>query len=226
MGHNKDTMKKQLDRQTPREKMVRQQLVERGITDTRVLDAMRQIAREAFMPREKQDQAYADGATPIGHGQTISQPYIVALMTEKLNLRPTHRVLEIGTGSGYQTALLCRLAGEVFTVERVKPLLDNAFERVLAMGCRNVHFHYGDGTRGWPEHAPYDRILIAAGAPDLPRDLLLDQLRDGGIAVLPMGPLDKQTLTQVHRRGMRLETTDLCACRFVKLIGELGWAAE
>lgn len=214
---------RQVRERSPQERMIQQQLVGRGISDARVLEAMRAIPRDRFFPPNRRDDAYEDGAAPIGHGQTISQPYIVALMTERLLVEPTHRVLEIGTGSGYQTAILCKLAAEVYSVERLKPLLDEAFERVLGMGLRNVHFRFGDGTRGWPERAPFDRMLIAAGAPELPERLLLDQLCDGGIAVLPTGPMDRQTLVVVRRHGQQLTTEDICACRFVKLVGQDGW---
>jgi protein-L-isoaspartate(D-aspartate) O-methyltransferase len=209
---------------TPLERMIQQQVVERGIRDERVLDALRAVPREKFFPDDAQAEAFADRAAPIGHGQSISQPYIVALMTRHLDVQPAHRVLELGTGSGYQTAILSRLAGEVYSIERVKPLLDDAFERVLSLGARNVHFRHGDGTLGWPEAAPFDRILVAAGAPVLPKVLLQTQLRDGGIAVLPVGPQDEQMLVEVHNRGGgELETIDICPCRFVKLIGEEGW---
>ena len=209
--------------QSSLERMIQQQVVERGIRDERVLDALRNVPREQFFQEESRHAAFADRAAPIGHGQMISQPYMVALMTQRLDLRPEHRVLELGTGSGYQTAILCRLAGEVYSVERVKPLLDAAFERVLALGLRNVHFRHGDGTLGWPEAAPFDRVLVTAGAPELPRNLLLSQLKDGGIAVLPVGPQDDQMLVEVRRQGDQLKTTDVCPCRFVKLIGQEGW---
>ena len=208
---------------SPLERMIRQQVVERGIREERVIDALRAVPRELFFPEESRQAAFADRAAPIGHGQTISQPYMVALMSQRLDLRPQHRVLEIGTGSGYQTAVLCHLAGDVYSVERVKPLLDAAFERVLGLGCRNVHFRHGDGTLGWPEASPYDRILITAGAPDLPRHLLLGQLKDDGIAVLPVGPQDDQMLVEVRREGKELKVADVCPCRFVKLIGQEGW---
>ena len=206
--------------------MIQKQVVDRGIRDERVLEALRAVPREAFFPPQAEENPFADGPAPIGHGQTISQPYMVALMTEALRVTPESRVLEVGTGSGYQTAILAKLAGEVWSVERIKPLLDAAFHRLLAMGLRNVHFRFGDGTRGWPEAAPFDRILIAAGAPDLPRQLLLSQLAEGGLAVLPVGPHDSQMLIRVTRRGDELETEDLCPCRFVKLIGEEGWDEE
>ena len=216
-------MNQKLSEWTPLERMIQQQVVERGIRDERVVEALRAIPRGRFFPDESQGEAYADRAAPIGHGQTISQPYIVALMTHHLDVRPDHKVLELGTGSGYQTAVLARLAGEVYSIERVKPLLDEAFERVLALGARNVHFRHGDGTLGWAEAAPFDRVLIAAGAPAVPTALLHRQLRDGGLAVLPVGPQDEQMLVEVRKRGDRLEPTEICPCRFVKLIGEEGW---
>ncbi len=211
---------------TPRERqetMIQQQVVERGLRDGRVLDALRAVPRERFFPADHRDQAYADRPADIGHGQTISQPYMVALMTHRLALHGGERVLEVGTGSGYQTAVLARLAGQVYTVERVKPLLDVAWERLMDLGLRNVHYRHGDGTLGWPDAAPFDRVLIAAGAPAVPERLLLDQLADGGVAVLPVGPADGQMLVEVRRRGDRLATTDVCPCRFVKLIGVEGW---
>jgi protein-L-isoaspartate(D-aspartate) O-methyltransferase len=208
------------------ERMIQQQVVERGITDERVLSALRSVPREKFFQEDMTSEAYADRAAPIGHGQTISQPYMVALMTQRLDLGPEHRVLEIGTGSGYQTAILAKLCLEVFSIERVKPLLDEAFERLMELGIRNVHFRHGDGTLGWPEQAPFDRILIAAGAPEIPRKLLLSQLIDGGVAVLPFGPQDQQMLVAIKRVGNRLIETEICPCRFVKLIGAEGWTKE
>lgn len=204
--------------------MIRRQVIDRGIRDERVLNALRAVPRDRFFAADSAGEAFADRAAPIGHGQTISQPYMVALMTERLDVQPSHRVLEIGTGSGYQTAILARLAGEVFSVERVKPLLDEAWHRLMDMNVRNVHFRHGDGTLGWPEAAPFDRILIAAGAPSLPKDLLLSQLTDGGLAVLPVGPEDEQMLISVRRNGSKLQTTEVCPCRFVKLVGQEGWS--
>lgn len=213
----------ELEDLSPLERMIQQQVIERGIRDPRVLEAMRSVPRDRFFPDEAQSEAYADRAAPIGHGQSISQPYIVALMTQHLDVQPEHKVLELGTGSGYQTAILSRLAKEVYSIERVKPLLDEAFERVLALGVKNVHFRHGDGTHGWPEAAPFDRILIAAGAPAVPKTLLQAQLKDGGIAVLPVGPNDEQMLVEVRKRDAQLISTDICPCRFVKLIGDEGW---
>jgi protein-L-isoaspartate(D-aspartate) O-methyltransferase len=208
------------------EQMIRQQVIERGITDERVIGALRAVPREKFFIDDLAEEAYADRAAPIGHGQTISQPYMVALMTERLDVRSEHKVLEIGTGSGYHTAVLSRLAREIYSVERVKPLLDAAWSRLSDLGIRNAHFKFADGTLGWAEHAPFDRILIAAGAPNIPQKLLLEQLADGGRAVLPIGPDDEQMLVVVQRDGNKLHSTDVCPCRFVKLIGAAGWEAE
>lgn len=204
--------------------MIQQQVIDRGIEDAKVIEALRRVPREPFFPKEDRNSAYADRASPIGHGQTISQPYIVALMTSRLAVEPHHRVLEIGTGSGYQAAVLGQLAQEVYSIERVKPLLDAAFERILDLGVRNVHFRLGDGTLGWAEAGPFDRIIITAGAPELPRQLLLSQLKDGGLAVLPAGPLDKQQLLLVRRVGNELRMEEIVPCRFVKLIGAEGWS--
>jgi len=207
--------------------MIQQQVMERGIRDERVLAALRAVPRDKFFADEAaRKNAYADRSASIGHGQTISQPYMVALMTARLDVQPTHRVLELGTGSGYQTAVLAKLAAEVWTIERVKPLLDEAFERLMGMGIRNVHYRFGDGTLGWPEAAPFDRILITAGAPQLPRELLTSQLKDGGVVVAPIGPRDEQMLVAATRAGDKLKITEICPCRFVKLIGKEGWKAE
>jgi protein-L-isoaspartate(D-aspartate) O-methyltransferase len=208
------------------ETMVQQQVIERGIHDERVIAALRSVPRDRFFPPGSKDEAFADRAAPIGHGQSISQPYIVALMTHLLDIHSTDTILELGTGSGYQTAILARLAHEIFTIERIKPLLDDAWEKLMEMGVRNVHFRHGDGTAGWPEAAPFDRILIGAGAPTVPVRLLRDQLKDGGIAVLPVGPHDQQMLVQIRKHGDRLVSKNICPCRFVKLIGELGWDDE
>lgn len=205
------------------ETMVRQQIIERGITDSTLLDAMRAVPREQFFPAALQAEAFADRASGIGHGQTISQPYIVALMTQRLALESDMRVLEVGTGSGYQTAVLSELAAEVFSIERVKPLLDSAWERLGKLGVRNVHFRLGDGSAGLPDAAPFDRILITAGAPAIPEAMLRSQLRDGGIAVLPVGGTDQQVLICLQLRGRALVRSDICQCRFVPLVGEHGW---
>jgi protein-L-isoaspartate(D-aspartate) O-methyltransferase len=206
--------------------MIQTQVIDRGIRDERVLSALRAVPRDRFFPSGTRDEAFADRAAPIGHGQTISQPYIVALMTQRLDVQPHHKVLEIGTGSGYQTAILAKLGADVYTIERVKPLLDEAWERLMELNIRNVHYRHGDGTLGWAQAAPFDRMLIAAGAPELPRRLLMEQLKDGGLAVLPVGPHDEQMLVLVRRNGERLESTDISPCRFVKLIGHEGWKQD
>ncbi|HTW94540.1 MAG TPA: protein-L-isoaspartate(D-aspartate) O-methyltransferase [Tepidisphaeraceae bacterium] len=208
---------------SPQELMLQTQVVERGIRDERILNALRAVPRERFFPPGSRDSVFADRPSPIGHGQTISQPYMVALMSFRLNVAGTHRVLEIGTGSGYQTAILSHLAAEVFTVERVKPLLDEAFERLMGLGIRNVHYRFGDGSLGWPELAPFDRILISAAAPEIPTALLLSQLTEGGQAVLPAGDDERQMLIHVRRRGGELDISDICPCRFVRLVGAQAW---
>jgi protein-L-isoaspartate(D-aspartate) O-methyltransferase len=226
VDYNWTDMNKVVQKTSRLEQMIRQQVIERGITDERVINALRAVPRQKFFVEDLADEAFADRAAPIGHGQTISQPYMVALMTERLDVRPENKVLEIGTGSGYQTAVLSHLTREIYSVERVKPLLDAAWHRLSDLGIRNAHFRHGDGTVGWPEAAPFDRILIAAGAPNLPQQLLLEQLADGGVAVMPIGPEDEQMLVVVRREGKKLMSTDVCPCRFVKLIGKEGWAAE
>ena len=205
-----------------RERMIRSQIIERGISDERVLEAIRLVPRERFFS-DASEQPFADRAAPIGFGQTISQPYMVALMSEKLELAGSERVLEIGTGSGYQTAILAKLAAEVYTIERIKPLLDLAFERLMDLNCRNVKFKLGDGTLGWAAAGPFDRILITASAPAIPKALLSSQLKDGGLAILPVGSQQEQMLTAVWRRGDELEPRDISMCRFVPLIGAEGW---
>lgn len=216
----------QLREFSPLEQMIQQQVVDRGINDERLLAAMRKVPRDKFFPPGSKDAVFADRAAPIGHGQTISQPYMVALMTQRLDVRPEDKVLEVGTGSGYHTAILAQLAGEVYSVERLKPLLDIAWERLMEMGVRNAHFKFADGTLGWAEQGPFDRILITAGAPELPKKLLMEQLKDGGVAVLPVGSADEQMLVVVRRNGDELEMNEVVPCRFVKLIGAEGWGEE
>lgn len=205
-----------------RDEMVRGQIAGRGIRDARVIEAMREIPREWFMPDQPIERAYADGAQPIGAGQTISQPYIVAYMTEALNIQPGDAVLEIGAGSGYQTAILARLADHVYAIERVDELARRAQGVLDRLGLTNVTWHIGDGTLGWAEHAPYDRILCAAAGPAVPQPWR-DQLADGGRIVMPVGPDVGQQIVRVDRRGEHFETTPLLAVRFVRLIGHAGW---
>lgn len=208
-----------------RQEMVDRQLRRRGIRDQRVLGVMEEIPRERFLPEGRRGLAYEDRAVPIDANQTISQPYIVAFMSEQLGLESTSRVLEIGSGSGYQTAILARLVQRVFTVERIRPLLEQARARVEGLGLRNVSYRLGDGTLGWPEEAPFDRILVTAGTPRIP-DALLDQLGDDGRLVAPVGGDREQHLVRIDRRIGRDVTSQLIPCRFVKLIGEDGWADE
>jgi protein-L-isoaspartate(D-aspartate) O-methyltransferase len=202
--------------------MVAEQLAQRGVRAPAVLAAMARIPRERFLAAPQTGQAYTDGALPIDCHQTISQPYMVARMTELLELTPAMPVLEIGTGSGYQTAILAALAGQVFTVEWHLKLLNQAAERLYSLGFENTRFRCGDGSLGWPEFAPYPAILVTAGAPDVPPPLL-DQLALGGRLVAPVGPTEDQTLVLVQRTPAGLERHDLLKCRFVKLLGEAGW---
>jgi len=210
-----------------REAMVRDQLVGRGVRDELVLDAMRKVAREQFVPEIERDFAYTDGPLPIGAGQTISQPYIVALMTEALQLKGGERVLEIGTGSGYAAAILAEIAAEVFTVERVKELADRAAEVLTRQGYANAHVRHGDGTQGWAERAPYDAIVVTAGGPRVPESLR-QQLAVGGRLVMPVGtrPSYQQLIKVVRRSEDRFDSTNLGEVRFVALVGKEGWREE
>ncbi|HEU5060815.1 MAG TPA: protein-L-isoaspartate(D-aspartate) O-methyltransferase [Kofleriaceae bacterium] len=209
-----------------RQIMVERHIRARGVRDPRVLAAMAAVPREALVPPDLAEFAYRDSPLPIAEGQTISQPYIVAHMTEALRLRPTDRVLEIGTGSGYAAAVLAEVAGEVYTVERHAVLADSAREKLQALGYRNIHVRCGDGTLGWIEHAPYQGIVVAAGGPDLP-DALLDQLAIGGRLVMPVGPSRLQELVRVTRKSRdEFEREDLGSVQFVPLIGQAGWADD
>jgi protein-L-isoaspartate(D-aspartate) O-methyltransferase len=205
-----------------RAEMIEQQLRRRGITDNAVLSAMNAIPRHEFVPAEYRLQAYADEPLPIGGGQTISQPYIVAVMTAALHLSGKERVLEIGTGCGYQAAVLGRLAGEVFSVECRAELAATAADRLGRLGFTNVHVHCGDGTLGLAEIAPFDAILAAAGAPGVPAPLVA-QLAEGGRMILPVGGAEHQELQLIERRNGILQTSLLESCRFVPLVGHHGW---
>ena len=208
-----------------RRRMVDEQLVARGIHDPGVLAAMRRLPRHLFVEAEWRSRAYADCALPAREGQTISQPWIVARMLELAELEPGLRVLEIGTGTGYQTALLAELAGEVYTIERIASLLDAARGRLTGMGYANVRFAAGDDTLGWQEFAPYARVLAAAAAPHVPR-ALLDQLGDGGLLVIPVGGAQSQHLDVWRRRGDRFLHDRYDECRFVPLIGQDAWRED
>lgn len=196
--------------------MVAEQIKARGVRDARVLDAMAQVPRHHFLPAEQRGEAYEDRPIPIGHGQTISQPYIVAYMTEALQVGAEHRVLEIGTGCGYQTAILAQLAAEVYSIERVPELADRARQTLAAQGYTNVHVRTGDGYAGWPEHAPFDRILGAAAAEGVP-PVLVEQLADGGIMVIPVGTWS-QELRVLQKRGQSLDTLATLPVRFVPMV--------
>ena len=198
-------------------------LLRRGIRDPRVLEAMAHIPRHRFVPEAERRHAYEDRALSLELGQTISQPYMVAYMTEALRVRPGDRVLEVGTGSGYQTAVLARLAAEVFTIERIGDLQGAARETLEALGVRNVRYRVGDGTLGWPEHAPYDRILVTAGAPAVPPALHEQLSADGGVLVIPVGEPDLQELIAITRVGDDVRAEPLLGCRFVPRVGDEGW---
>ena len=205
-----------------RKRMVQEQLVSRGIRDSRVLAAMAKVRRHLFVAEELRDQAYDDNPLPIGDGQTISQPYIVALMVEALGPKGKERVLEIGTGSGYETAVLAELCAEVYSIELVEELAVRARAVLASLGCRNVSIRVGDGTLGWEEHASYDAVVISAAAPCIPRPLL-EQLRPGGCLVLPMGEEELQSLVRIRKESGGLREEYLGECRFVKLMGAYGW---
>lgn len=206
-----------------RDKMIKLLREHYKIADERVLDAMRDVPRHIFVPSALKIQAYKDNALPIAANQTISQPFIVARMSELLELTPHSRVLEIGAGSGYQTSVLARLAGEIFAIERIPQLANEAQERLQALQIHNVMLRCADGTNGWDVYAPYDAILVAAGSPDVPEPLLR-QLKIGGRLVIPIGQDQKtQHLTRITRTEKNFLTEDFGACAFVPLIGEHGW---
>jgi len=202
--------------------MVDEQLKARGINDSRVLEVMEEIPRHEFIPSEYLANAYADYPLSIGEGQTISQPYIVALMTQCLKLNGEEKVLEIGTGSGYQAAILARLCKEVYSVERIKSLAGRTAELLKKMAYTNIHIKVADGSLGWEEFAPYDRIMVTAAAPEIP-GALLKQLKDEGIMLIPLGGSFSQILTRLKKHGSEIETEDICGCAFVPLLGKQGW---
>jgi protein-L-isoaspartate(D-aspartate) O-methyltransferase len=212
-----------VDFEALRRRMVEQQLKARGISDAAVLRAMQQIPREAFVPDEYRADAYKDGPLPIGAGQTISQPYIVALMTELLCLGPQDRVLEIGTGSGYQTAVLQLISSNVYSIERISSLAQQAESALNSIKCTSVVIKTGDGSMGWAEEAPFDAIIVTSGAPDIPESLK-SQLADGGRLVIPAGTRHLQTLFHVTRSHDRFIVSEHSGCVFVPLIGIYGWS--
>ena len=203
--------------------MVETQIRKRGVTSPSVLDAMRAVPRHEFIPVEFQSEAYADKPVPIGEGQTISQPYMVAAMAEALELTGSERVLEIGAGCGYQAAVLSLLAREVITVESRTPLALAAQERLTDLGYMNVHVHNGDGSLGFPDAAPYDAILVTAAAPKIPM-VLAAQLCEGGRLVIPVGSQENQELVQARKQNGKLQSRSLFHCKFVLLLGRYGWS--
>jgi protein-L-isoaspartate(D-aspartate) O-methyltransferase len=206
-------------------KMVEEQITSRGIKDAGLIAAMKKIPRHLFVEEALQNQAYTDHPLPIGEKQTISQPYMVALMTEALLLTKKERVLEIGTGSGYQTAILAELSERVFSVERIRPLAVRARKLLYELGYINVEIKIFDGTFGWAEESPFDAIIVTAGSPDIPQPLI-DQLAIGGRLVIPVGDAFVQDLFRVTKTEEGAKREDLGGCRFVKLIGKYGWEAE
>ncbi len=205
-----------------RHEMVDKHLRARGIEDPRVLEAFGEVPRERFIRPSRQHEAYADYPLPIGGGQTISQPYIVALMVQELDLAEDHRVLDVGAGSGYQTAILARLSRHVYAVERIEALSQTAAATLAELNVDNVTIRTADGSLGWAEEAPFDRIICGAAAPELP-GAWIDQLTDGGRIVLPVGGEDVQVLLVVEKHGRKIRRREVCGVRFVKLIGRDAW---
>ncbi len=205
-----------------REKMVKQQIESRGVMDERVLAAMAKVPRHRFVGEKSAWEAYGDYPLPIGHGQTISQPYIVALMTDALELTGNEITLEIGTGSGYQTAILAELSRWVYTIERIQPLLESSKLILDDLGYENVSFRAFDGTLGWKEHEPFDAIIVTAAGPKIPRNLKA-QLKEGGRLVIPVGSKFDQDLIKLTKEGDSFTRKSLGGCRFVNLIGVNGW---
>jgi protein-L-isoaspartate(D-aspartate) O-methyltransferase len=215
-----------MDFAVARKRMVEKQIIARGVTDRRVIEAMLAVPRHVFVEEAMAAQAYSDSPLPIGDKQTISQPYIVAFMSELLQLIGTEKVLELGTGSGYQAAILAKLADRVYTIERIRPLALKARKVLDSLGLLNVNLKIEDGTEGWESEAPFDAILVTAGAPDVPQ-CLVDQLAPGGRLVIPVGNQLDQTMVKITKnQDGSLTREDSIGCRFVKLIGRQGWNAE
>ncbi|MDQ7799057.1 MAG: protein-L-isoaspartate(D-aspartate) O-methyltransferase [Candidatus Edwardsbacteria bacterium] len=205
-----------------RKQMVDQQIIRRGVNDPRVIAAMQKVPRHLFVQEALQDRGYDDNPLPIGQAQTISQPYIVALMSQNLNLKGGEKVLEIGTGSGYQAAVLAEMGAKVFTIERVEKLYHNSRKLLEELKYHDIAVKLGDGTIGWAEHAPYDRIIVTAGAPEVPKTYW-DQLAEGGRIAIPVGDVHVQSLVLVDKIEGKEVKSQVCGCVFVPLIGKYGW---
>jgi len=215
-------LKEPIKYQRQREQMLKKQIEARGITDKKVLAAIGRVPRQLFVSEALMDQAYGDFPLPIGEQQTISQPYIVAEMTQALELTGDDRVLELGTGSGYQAAVLAEIAFRVYTIERIHSLFIKARRLFDDLNYHNIVTRYSDGTSGWAEEGPFDAIIVTAGAPEVP-EILIEQLAEGGRMVLPVGSRNLQNLLKIHKDKEKIYTTNLGGCRFVKLVGEYGW---
>jgi protein-L-isoaspartate(D-aspartate) O-methyltransferase len=202
-----------------RERMVKEQMVARGINGERILAALRKVPREEFVPEHLRTASYTDQPLPIGYDQTISQPYIVAFMTEELRPQPQDRVLEIGTGSGYQAAILAELVAEVYSIEIIEPLAKTAESTLQRLGYKNVHIKSGDGYKGWPDHAPFDAVIVTC-APDHVPQPLVEQLKDGGRMIIPVGPAGDQELYLLEKENGQLQQRSVSAVRFVPMTGE------
>ena len=205
-----------------RDSMVQEQMASRGISDKRVLEAMRRVPRHLFVPSDRRGKAYDDAPLPLGEGQTISQPYMVAWMTELLGLEGDEKVLEVGTGSGYQAAILGLLAREVYSIERIEWLAEQARTRLDELGFKIIEVVVGDGSKGLKSQAPFDAIIVTAGSPGVPQ-ALVEQLADGGRLVIPVGPSSMQMLTVITRHGSEYKTDEVGSCVFVPLVGMYGW---
>jgi len=207
------------DLSAQRETMVETQIAARGITDPATLEAMRTVPRHEFLPMRLRDEAYMDYPLPIGHGQTISQPFIVAFMTEAIRPQPGEKILEIGAGSGYQAAILAQMGADVYTVEIVEPLAEMARQTLERLGYKNAHVLHGDGYRGWPEHAPFDAIIVTCAPDKIPPDLVA-QLKDGGRMIVPVGGGMEQELVLLRKKGDKVEKQSVLPVRFVPMTGE------
>lgn len=222
LTHSGSTLADTPEDRRRRHEMVRRQILARGVRNPRVIRAMASVPRHFFTRREENAAAYSDNALASDYGQTISQPFMVAMMTAELNPTPQQRILEIGTGTGYQTAILARMGAEVFTIECVPELSRTAENRLRQLGVANIHYRIGDGSMGWESFAPFGGILVTAGAPAVPQPLL-EQLADGGKLVIPIGDTSVQMLKCFRRRGDTIGETDILDCRFVPLRGQYGW---